>query len=133
MKLRSASAALFLAWGASFSGCAAAVVGAGGAVAGIAYNDRGVESDVKGSVKTVEHHTAESFKQMGIKMTENEVKDAGTQRTYEGRKGDTDVTVKMKHTTADMTHVEVYAKSGTLKWDKDYAKEVMQAIVKKSS
>ncbi len=111
------------------SGCAAAAVGAGAAIGAVAYSDRGAKSDVKDSVSHVDERTAKIFREKGIHQTGSEVAKSGDERTLKGKQGDRDITVEMKRTAPDVTHVEVIAKSGTVKWDKDYAKELLQSIV----
>jgi hypothetical protein len=117
--------------GLAVGGCAA-VAGAGaGTAAGVAYSDRGAQGDAKGSLQDVSKRAEDVFKQMGIQPTETSTKNAEGKRELKGKQGDTDVTVQMKSTGKDTTHLEVIARQGTLKWNKDYAKNVLQQIVQK--
>jgi len=129
-KVRSFGCVLLLGVGSlAFGGCAAAAVGAGGAAAGIAYTDRGAQSDVKGDVRQVNHQALAALQKMGIQVTGTEMKDSGKEHDVSAKSGTTDVSLKLVQTTADTTHVEVVAQEGVLKWNKDYAKKVLAQII----
>jgi hypothetical protein len=100
------------------------------ALGGTARADiRGVDSDVKGSISDVNGHTKDVFKQLGIATTASGTGSSGVEQTLEGKKGDMDVQVEMKQTSENQTHVGVLVKQGTLKWNKDYAQNVLSKIV----
>jgi hypothetical protein len=42
------------------------------------------------------------------------------------------VTVEMKGTGRNSTHVEVTAREGVLNWDKDHAKDILSRIIERS-
>jgi hypothetical protein len=112
------------------TGCAAAAVGAaGGAVGAIAYTDRGAEGVAKGEVHTVNQQSRAVLKNMGLQITGSEMKEAGKEQELTGKKTGMTVTVKMTHSTAGTTHIEVIAQESTFKWNKDYAKDVLARIV----
>jgi len=121
--------AAFLA--AAAQGCAAAAIGAGvGAAGGIAYTERGAQGDVKGDVRAVNQRAQSALREMGIKITGTQMKEAGKEQELQGKsKDDKDVSVKMALAGQDSTRVEVVARKGALQWDKDYAKEVLNRIV----
>jgi hypothetical protein len=69
---------------------------------------------------------------MGIKVTGSEMKEAGKERDLNGKSSKADVSVSMKATNGGTTHVEVVAREGTIKWNKDYAREVLSKIAARS-
>jgi hypothetical protein len=111
------------------AGCAAAVGAAAGATGAVVYTNRGVKSDVAGSVTQVDARARDTFADLGISTTGTSTASSGLERKLEGRLGDTDVTVEMKSVGKGVTHVEVLAKEGTIQWDKELARRVMQEIV----
>ncbi len=115
--------------GLCLSSCAAAVAGTAGAIGAIAYTNRGVKSEVRGSVAEVSNRARDVLQSKGFTLTGSSVSKSGAEQELKGRKGDMTVTVEMKRSSADVTHVEIIAQSGTLQWDKDYAKELMGALV----
>ncbi len=110
------------------SGCAAAVVGAAGAVGGIAYSDRGAKGELKGDTSKVNQEAQKVFKDMGIKQTATSTESSGQERTLDGKTGTMKVSVEMKQQPSGTTQVEVIAREGTVKWNKDYAKDVLAKI-----
>ncbi len=116
----------------SLTGCAAAAVGAAGAAGGIAYTDRGAQGDVKGDVEQVNQRATHALKSMGIQITGSELKNSGREQSISGKAGGTDVSVKITQAGAGTTHIEVIAKESTLRWNKDYAKEILAKIVQQS-
>jgi hypothetical protein len=89
----------------------------------------GADSQVRGSVSDVNHHAQDVFKKLGIQATGSSMKNSGTEQTLTGKKGDLNVEVKMDQAGANQTHVQVVAKEGSLKWNKDYAKNVLAHII----
>lgn len=110
----------------SIGGCAAAVVG-GGAGA-IAYTNRGAEAQVKGDLDTVAHQTRSVFQEMGIQTSEAKA-EPGKKQELRGETSKFDVTVSITPDEGDTSHVEVIAREGTIKWNKDYAKQILSEIV----
>ncbi|MGZ3688416.1 MAG: DUF3568 family protein [Bdellovibrionota bacterium] len=118
---------LFLIGG---SGCAAAAVGAAAGVAGtIAYSDRGVKAEVKGDPQTVAKQTEAVFKKKGIATTNTAVKNSGKEQDLQGNGPTAEVSVSIVSAGKNTSHVEVVAKQGSFKWNKDYAKEVLSDII----
>jgi hypothetical protein len=113
----------------SLAGCAAAAVGAAGVVGGIEYTDRGAKGDVKGSVQQVNQQAKTALKEMHIHVTGNEMKGSGKEQDLSGKSGSTDISVSMTQAAADTTHVEVVARESTIKWNKDYAKQILAKII----
>jgi hypothetical protein len=127
------AALLALGLGVAASGCVAAAAGAAvGAGAAVAYNNRGVEGDVKGDPAQVKARTEAVFGQMGIQTTGTQMQKSGAEQQITGRAGDKDVTVSVQANGAGVSHVQVEARAGTLDWDRDYARDVLTRIVGQS-
>jgi hypothetical protein len=112
------------------SGCVAAA--AAGAAGAIYATSRGVESVVKGSADNVAARTRAVYKEMGIVEDAASTEAAGTKRELKGKKDDLDVSVQMEQQDSTTTKVEVSARKNLAEWDKDYARQVLERIVKKS-
>jgi hypothetical protein len=115
------------------AGCAAAALGgaAAGAAGAVAYSDRGAKSDVKGDPQAVNQKAEQVFSDLSIQTTGTQSKENG-ERDLTGKSGNKDITVQMSPAGNGITHVEVIAKEGTVKWNKDYAKDLLSKIVNKS-
>jgi hypothetical protein len=131
--LRYLTAGIFLASLAQLAGCAAAAVGgaAAGAAGAVAYSDRGAKSDVKGDPQSIHQKAEKVFSDMAIQTTGTQTKENG-ERDLSGKSGNKDISVQMTPAANGTTHVEVIAREGTVKWNKDYAKEILSKIVEKS-
>jgi len=114
----------------SANGCVAAGAAAAGTAAGISYTNRGAKGDVRGSVDQVARHAANTFQQMGIVTTETKVENGGTKRVLGGKRGDLDVETTMTASGGNVTHVEVVARKSMVQWNKDYARDVLERIVR---
>jgi hypothetical protein len=121
------AAALALA-GASAGGCAAAA--AAGAAGGIYATTRGVESLVAAPIDRVATNAESIMKDMGITQEGSSSEDGGAKRELKGKHDDLDVTVQMERQDSATTKVEVYARKNLAEWDKDYARSVLERIVK---
>jgi hypothetical protein len=71
------------------------------------------------------------MREMGIVQEAASTEKAGAKRELKGKHGDLDVTIQMEQQDSATTKVEVYARKNLAEWDKDYAREVLQSIVKK--
>jgi hypothetical protein len=91
----------------------------------------GVDGDVKGSVTDTQKRTEEVFHDLGISQVGSSVENSGAKQTLKGQKGDTEVTVTINRGNSNTSHVEVTANQGALKWNKDYAQNVLTSIVQK--
>ena len=122
---------LLVALAAAVQGCvvAAAGAGAGGAVY---VTTRGAEALVSGSVEDVQQAAEATFGAMEITVTGTETERGGDERELRGQKGDLDVTVDFERESSSTTKVEVTARRSVAEWDKDYAKRVLQEIVRRS-
>lgn len=129
-------ALLALAWLSTSGGlgCAAAPVSAavGSGSGAVAYTDRGAKGDVQASVGDVDDRARDTFKEMGIALTDSAMRDSGNEQDLNGKYGGTDVSIQMIKSAPSITHVEVMARESTLNWNKDYAKEILNKIASQS-
>ena len=110
------------------AGCTAAVAAGAGAGAAIAYNERGAESKVAGTVDQVFARAQGVFRDMGITETAQD-NDGDRERELKGRRGDLEITVDIQRESEGMASVNVYAQRSTVDWDREYAREILQRIV----
>jgi protein-tyrosine-phosphatase len=113
----------------SAAGCVAAA--AAGAAGAIYATSRGVESIVDGSIDNVAARTQAVMREMGITMEGSKVDEGGAKREFKGKQGDLDVTVQLEQQDSATTKVEVSARKNLAEWDKDYARQVLERIVKR--
>jgi|GEM_PF-3290733 len=110
--------------------CAAAVVGAGAGGAGaIAYTERGAKGQIKGDPQEVRRKTEAAFRDLGIRTTESTSKKSGAEQELSGQSGKTEINVVIKSMGDDTAELEVVAREGVAKWNKDYAKRILSRIV----
>jgi protein-tyrosine-phosphatase len=112
----------------SATGCVAAA--AAGAAGAIYATSRGVESIVDGSIDKVAARTQAVMREMGITMEGSKIDEGGAKREFKGKQGDLDVTVQLQQQDSATTKVEVSARKNLAEWDKDYARQVLERIVK---
>lgn len=131
--LRFLTLSILLTSSVQLAGCAAAALGgaAAGAAGAVAYSDRGAKSDVKGDTQDINNKAQQVFSDMGIQTTGTQTKENG-EHDLTGKAGDKEITVQMTPAGQNATHVEVIAKEGTVKWNKDYAKDLLSKIVNKT-
>jgi hypothetical protein len=111
------------------AGCVAAAAGAGAGSA-IYLTSRGASSTVNGSVNDVAARARSVMDGEGITITETKTEAEGDERSFKGTKGDLDVSVDLKRDTPTTTKAEVSARKNLAEWDKDYAKTLLNKIVK---
>ncbi len=89
------------------------------------------EAQVNGSVASVGSRARAVFGKMGISPSASSVENSGSEQTLKGRNGDLEVEVKLEKAEQahNQTKVEVVAKQGTMKWNNDYAKKVLENII----
>jgi hypothetical protein len=114
----------------SATGCVAAA--AAGAAGAIYATTRGVESIVSGSIDNVAARSQAVMREMGITQEGSSTEAGGAKREFKGKQGDLDVTVQLQQQDSATTKVEVSARKNLAEWDKDYARQVLERIVKKS-
>ena len=126
---RFATWAVALVIGAAATGCVAAA--AAGAAGAVYATTRGVESLVASPIDQVAARSATVMREMGIVQDAASSESAGAKRELKGKKGDLDVTIQMEQQDSATTKVEVYARKNLAEWDKDFARQVLERIVKK--
>ena len=111
-------------------GCLVAAAGAG-AGGGIYFNDRGVGSVVTAPVARASSATEQAFQEMGIEQKKSSTTQEGTtdKREIDGATADRDVTVSIQ-TEGSGSRINVVARKSAVTWDKDFARTILQRIVK---
>jgi hypothetical protein len=125
---RWAALAVVAALSGPVAGCVAAA--AAGAAGGVYATTRGAEALVSGSVDQVAARAQTVMKDMNIAPAGEKTETAGDKHQLKGKQGDLDVTINMQRSDSATTKVEVYARKNLAEWDKAYAKEVLERIVK---
>jgi len=120
--------ALVLALALPASACLAAA--AAGAAGGVYFTSRGAESLVEGSIDQVAARAEAVMAEMQIVKDAESSERGGDRRELKGKKGDLDVTIQMRRESPTTTKVEVTARENLAEWDKEYAQQVLERIVK---
>lgn len=130
-----ARGAVLVASLAVLPGCVAAGAAAAGAGTGIYLTSRGAESTIRGNIDNVAARTKSVFSQEGITLDASSAKNDQDEkkREYKGTKGNLDITASLSSADSGTTKVEVSARKNTVEWDKDYAQQILNKIVKQSS
>lgn len=124
--MRAMTRSMLLLLTAGLSGCLlAAGAGAGGAVFFSGHTAEAIVERSVGDMASVAERVLAN-EQVAISSTSSE--DSGATRTYEGKKGDLDVTVIVERTEGG-ARIRVRARRGTASWDDDYAKELLAKII----
>jgi hypothetical protein len=121
--------ALVLALALPASACLAAA--AAGAAGGVYLTTRGAESLVEGSIDDVTARAETAMAEMQIVKDGESSERGGDERELKGKKGDLDVTIQLRRESPTTTKVEVTARENLAEWDKEYAQQVLERIVKK--
>ncbi len=121
--------ALLLGLAGALPGCLAAAAAAG-AGTGIYLTSRGVESIVDGSVDNVATRARTVLNNEGVTIEATSSEKGGDVRELKGKKGDLDITVHMERQSPSTTRTEVTARKNLAEWDKDYARQILDKIVK---
>ncbi len=113
-------------------GCAAAAGAAAGAGAVEYVQAASPESAVNGTLDQATSWTLAAFQDLGISVTENDLKDSGQKREIEGKSGSGEsVHVTLQPQANGTTSVHVTAKKNTVEYDKQYARQVLAQIMSK--
>ena len=109
--------------------------GAAAAGAGAAYylTSRGAEGFAQGNMDQVAARIPGVMSSMGITPSGTENNDAGAEREFKGTVNGMDVNIELEKKTETETLVQVTASTGTLRYDKDYARQVVERIVTASA
>lgn len=121
-----------LALASPAAGCIAAAAAAGAAGA-IAYTERGANSEVNASVNTLLQATEATFSEMNIVIIERKTAENGTEVELKGNRGDLDVTVNIHQDNPPTTKIDVTAKRNVVDYDRDYARDILQRVLKRLS
>lgn len=121
-----------LAMASTAAGCIAAAAAAGAAGA-IAYTERGANSEVNASVNTLLQATEATFSEMNIVIVERKTAENGTEVELKGNRGDLDVTVSIHQDNPPTTKIDVTAKRNVVDYDRDYARDILQRVLKRVS
>jgi hypothetical protein len=119
-----------VALGIATSGTACAAAAAAGAAGAIYATTRGVESLVAGPIDQVATRSQRVMKEMAIVPDAEKTESSGAKREFKGKHGDLDVTIQLEQQDTATTKVEVSARKNLAEWDKDYARSVLEKIVK---
>jgi hypothetical protein len=110
------------------TGCLAAA--AAGAAGGVYFTTRGAESLVEGPVDQVAARAEAVMAEMQIVKDGESSERGGDERELKGKKGDLDVTIQLRRESPTTTKVEVTARENLAEWDKEYAQQVLERIVR---
>ena len=110
------------------TGCVAAA--AAGAAGAVYATTRGVESLINGPIDEVAARVPPVMETMEITQTGSSNEDSGAKREFKGKHGDLDITVELTRQDSTTTKADVSARKNLAEWDKDYARQVLEAILK---
>lgn len=111
------------------SGCFLVAAGAG-AGAAVAYDKRGANAQIAGTVNATFDKAVAAFGSNGVNETGRGTEKSGDVRTLSGKQGELDVTVRLERVSDSVTSVEVIAKKNVVEYDRNFAKQVLDAIAK---
>ena len=128
-------AALALALAAAGGTACSSHAGAAAAGAGAAYylTSRGAEGFAEGNMDQVAARIPGVMSSMGITPSGTENNSGGAEREFKGTVNGMDVNIELEKKTETQTLVQVTASTGTLRYDKDYARQVVERIVTSAS
>ena len=109
----------------AIQGCIVAAA-AGGAAAGVYLTDRGAEGTVDGSLPDVDRRTVAVLREMGITVDTREAERGEIE--YRGTGQGRDVHVELLDGALETTRVTVSVRTGAARWDKDYARSILDRI-----
>ncbi len=113
----------------SASGCFLVAAGAG-AGAAVAYDKRGANAQLAGTVNANFDKAVAAFGSNGVNETGRGTEKSGDVRTLSGRKGELEVTVRIERVSESVSSVEVIAKKNVVEFDRAFAKKVLDGIAK---
>lgn len=105
---------------------AAAGAGAGGA---IHFSGHTAEAIVDRSLTSMESAAEGVLRAEEVEISASHSEEKGAKRTYEGKKGDLDVTVTIEREGDAKSKVRVTARRSLVSWDDEYAKELLAKII----
>ena len=105
---------------------------AAGAAGGVYLTSRGAESLVEAPIDDVAQRSEAVMNELQIVKDAESTERGGDQRELKGKKGDLDITIQLHRESPTTTKVEVTARENLAEWDKEYAQDVLERIVKAS-
>ncbi len=87
---------------------------------------------MKGSPDELEAAAKRALSERSIEISEQKTDKGGTHRELKGKKGDLDLTVEIEGRDDGTADVEVAARKNAVEWDKDYAKSLLNSIIKRT-
>jgi len=132
--LRKLGGALLAATALAMAGCVAAAGAAAGAGAATYVQSASPESALEGGIDQASSWTMAAYRDLGIAIAENDSKDGGKKREFEGKaaNGET-VHVTLVSQDNGTTSVQVTARKRAVEYDKDYARTVLAQIMSRRS
>jgi hypothetical protein len=124
-----------LAIGAAAAGsqaCVPAAAAGAGAATAVYLTSRGAKAQVKGTTEEVEADSRKVLSAEAVQITDEKIQNGGLHRELQGRKGDVDVTISIDRKDDKSSEVEVTARKSAVTWDKDYARTILNSIVRES-
>lgn len=111
------------------AGCLAAAAGVGAAGA-IAYNERGAQSLVNGSVSAIAADARAVLTAMGVTLDGENAGDAGeNDATVSGTRGEMRIRVEIERQSDTTSEVMVTAREGTLDYDREMSRDILSRIM----
>jgi hypothetical protein len=123
---RAVKLSVMLLGAVSLSACLVPIAaGAGGAVF---LSGHTAEAIVERSVTDMSSAAETVLASEGVAISASHTEDSGATRSFEGRKGDLDITVIIEREEGG-TKLRVTAKRNSASWDDDYAKALLAKII----
>jgi hypothetical protein len=95
-------------------------------------SEGGIGATIDKPIDRVAASVQAAFSNQGVEVTETKNQTEGDKRVVKGKKGDLDVTVELSYNGANSTKAEVTARKHVVTYDKDFARQLMDDIVKGS-
>ena len=95
-------------------------------------SEGGVGATIDKPIDQVAASVQAALTSQGVEITETKNQTEGDKRTIKGKKGDLMVTVELSYNGASSTKAEVTARKHVVTYDKDFARLLMDEIVKGS-
>jgi hypothetical protein len=114
------------------TGCIAAAAAAGAAGA-IAYSERGAESEVVASVPALVQATEATFSEMNIVIVERKTAENGSEVQLAAKKDEMDVTIDIQRDNDSTSRIEITARRNLVDYDRNFARDLLQRILKRVS
>jgi hypothetical protein len=117
---------------ASGQACVPAAAAGAGAASAVYLTSRGAKAQVKGSTEEIEADSRKVLIADAVQITDEKIENGGKHRELKGKKGDLDVTISIDRRDDKTSEVEVTARKSAVTWDQDYARSILNSIVRES-